>query len=350
MRQVEVEMFRKALVGLSLGLACATMASAQEVTLKLHHFTPAMSNTQQKMLEPWARRVEEASNGRIAVRIYPSMQLGGNPAQLFDQVRDGVVDIAWVVPGYTRGRFLCVEIIEAPFVGRSAAATSRALWDYATENCLDQFEGVRPLAFHTLATASVHSRTPVHRLEDFRGLKVRAPTAMANQMVEAFGATAVAMPFTQVVEAVARGVVDAFTLPMESVPTLRLDEIVHHHTDVHPEGNALYTATLVLAMNPRAYDALPDDLKAVIDSASGPDVSRWMGQVWDDLAEQARDAVRSSGNEVHILSLEETMRWAQASASVRTQWVEEITREGRDGGALLARAEALIEHYTRNGN
>ena len=49
-------------------------------------------------------------------QIYPSMQLGGTPPQLYDQVKDGVVDVIWTLPGYTAGRFPLVEVFELPFM------------------------------------------------------------------------------------------------------------------------------------------------------------------------------------------------------------------------------------------
>jgi TRAP-type transport system periplasmic protein len=314
--------------------------------LRLHHFTPAGSNTQIKMLQPWADKVMAASDGRIKIEIYPSMQLGGKPGQLFEQVKDGVVDIAWVVPGYTAGRFPCVEIFEAPFVGRDAAPTSAALHQYATENCIDEFDGIRPIAFHVLATASLHSSKPVKELDDFKGLKVRAPTAMANKMVSEFGGVSVAMPFTQVAEAMSKGVVDALFLPMESVPTLHIDEMVSNHTEVSHDGPAIYTATLVLAMNPAAYAALPADLRAVIDENSGIETARQFGQVWDDLADAAREQVRSKGNSIIELSLEQSERWASAAEPVRAAWVDQMNKRGSDGAMLLERAKALIQQHS----
>lgn len=324
--------------------AMAPSAVAQEqVVLRLHHFTPSTSNTQVKMLEPWAAQIEEQSGGRIDIQIFPSMQLGGSPEQLFDQVRNGVVDIAWVVPGYTPGRFACVEIFEAPFVGHDAGPTSAALDRYAREECTDQFEGVRPLAFHVLASASLHANQPVQALEDFEGLKVRAPTSMANRMVEEFGGTPVAMPFTQVAEAVSRGVVDGLFLPMESVPTLRIDEMVSFHTEVSPEGPALYTATLMLAMNPDAYAALPEDLQAIIDANSGVEAARQLGTVWDELADEARQQVASTGNTMIELTPEESVRWVEATQPVRDEWVTAVTEQGLDGSRLLDLAQTYIE-------
>ena len=95
-------------------------ADAPQVTLKLHHAFSAVSPAHDKFLAPWARKVETDSGGRIRIDIFPSMQLGGAPTQLFDQARDGVVDIAWTMPGAMPGRRVRI-------VARAAARRTRPL-------------------------------------------------------------------------------------------------------------------------------------------------------------------------------------------------------------------------------
>ncbi|MBD0272485.1 MAG: C4-dicarboxylate ABC transporter, partial [Acetobacteraceae bacterium] len=91
-------------------------AAAQETTLRLHHFLPAVSNVHRFFLQPWAQKVQQESGGRLRIQIFPAMQLGGAPPQLFDQARDGVADIVWTLPGNTPGRFPRIEVFELPFV------------------------------------------------------------------------------------------------------------------------------------------------------------------------------------------------------------------------------------------
>ena len=89
----------------SLGTPLAALAQ-QTVTLKFHTFMAPLSNVWLLMHKPWMEKVEKESGGRIKFEGYPAMQLGGTPAQLYDQARDGVVDIVWTLPGTTAGRFL----------------------------------------------------------------------------------------------------------------------------------------------------------------------------------------------------------------------------------------------------
>jgi TRAP-type C4-dicarboxylate transport system substrate-binding protein len=96
-------------------------ARAQETTLRLHHFLPAVSNVHRFFLQPWAQKVQSESGGRLRIQIFPAMQLGGAPPQLFDQARDGVADIIWTLPGNTPGRFPRIEVFELPFVSHKRA-------------------------------------------------------------------------------------------------------------------------------------------------------------------------------------------------------------------------------------
>jgi TRAP-type C4-dicarboxylate transport system substrate-binding protein len=85
-------------------------AADAPVALKLHHSFSAVSGAHERFLVPWARKVESDSQGRIRVDIFPSMQLGGSPAHLYDQVRDGMTDLAWLLPSNTPGRFARIEV------------------------------------------------------------------------------------------------------------------------------------------------------------------------------------------------------------------------------------------------
>lgn len=184
----------------------AAPASAEQITLKVAHFWPATAMSQQKVLEPWCAKIAAESNDRLKCQIYPAMQIGGTPQQLMQYAADGVADIIWTVPGYTAGRYPSVEVFELPFMSRNAESTSRALWEYAAKYSQKDFAMVKPLAFHVHDNGYIHGiKRPINSLEDFKGQKMRAPTRLTNKLMAAFGASPVAMPMTQVTEAISRG-------------------------------------------------------------------------------------------------------------------------------------------------
>ena len=336
---------RLGFVGLIAGFVLMPGAGAQDVTLKLHHFLPPQAIGHSQFLAPWAKRVEAQSGGRIRIDIYPAMQLGGKPPQLYDQVRDGVVDLVWTVPSYTPGRFPKLEVFELPFVTASATATSQAVMAYADTYLRGQFDGVRPLVFHVHAPGVLHMNgRPITRLEDLAGAKLRTPNRSITATLRQLGAVPVGMPAPQVSQAIARGVVDGTVFPYEVTLPLRIHEITDSHTAVYGD-RGLYTTVIMLAMNQASYDALPPDLQTVIDANAGMAVAADVGRIFDQAEAPGRAAAAARGNRFIDLDRAEVARWRKASQPVIDRWVADI---GADGADLLAAARALVAKYAED--
>ncbi|MHA7775512.1 TRAP transporter substrate-binding protein [Roseibium sp. M-1] len=332
--------------GLTLASASAPVAAA-DVTLRLHQMLPAQASVPRNILEPWMAKIQEESGGRIEIQHFPAMQLGGKPPELIDQAIDGVADIVWTLPGYTPGRFPRTEVFELPFIMTDAEAVSRAYWQLAEETMLDQdFKDMKVLGLWVHGPGLIHSKEPIDSLDDLNGVKLRAPTRVTNEMFSALGATPVGMPVPAVPEALSKGVIDATVVPWEVTGALKINELVSNHTDFGKD--ALYTATFVLAMNRATYDALPDDLKAVIDNNSGLELSAFAGrQMQADDAPPRDDAIAKGGAMIE-LPAEEIARWKEAAAPTREKWIVEMDEKGLDGSGLYQRALELIAENTAN--
>lgn len=326
----------------SLVAMAAMPASAQEFTLKLHQFLPAQATVPSQFLEPWARKVEKDSAGRIKIDLFPSMQLGGRPSDLIDQAREGVVDLVWTLPGYTPGRFPKTEAFELPFMPTNGEQTSRAFWKYYQKHLVDEYKDYKIIATWVHGPGVLHVKGKgVRKLEDMKGLKLRGPTRVINQLLSTLGAVPIGMPVPAVPEALSKGVIDGTVIPWEVTKTLRVAELVNTHTEFSGD-RALYTATFVLAMNKAKYDALPDDLKAVIDANSGLEVSAEAGRVMDAGDPPARQVAVDRNNAIVTLNDKETARWKEAAKSVEAAWIEEMTDEGIDAKALVQDAKDLV--------
>ncbi len=320
-------------------------ASAQEVTLRLHQMLPPQATIPAKALVPWAEKVANESGGRIKVDHYPTMQLGGKPPQLYDQVRDGVVDLMWTVIGYTPGRFPKTEAFELPFLMTNGEETSRAFHAYCEKHCMDEFQDVKVLAWHTHGPGLIHSKEPVNKLEDMSGLKIRGGTRVVNDMLVKLGATPVGMPVPAVSEALSKGVIDATTVPWEVTPSLKISELVRNHTTFSGK-NGLYTATFVFAMNQDAYDRLPDDLKKVIDDNSGIETAAMFGRAMDDGDKVGLEIAEKAGNNIITLDEAETARWREAATPVIDAWIEDMNSKGIDGKMLFEDAKAFLDQMS----
>jgi TRAP-type C4-dicarboxylate transport system substrate-binding protein len=339
-----VRQFAAALVA----AAHALPALAQEVVLKVQHFWPPGAMPPSTILVPWCDKIAKESGNKMKCQIYPAMQLGGTPGNLIDQVKDGVVDIVWTLPGYTAGRFPMMEVFELPFMSSSAEATSQAAWDYYAQYGHKEFPGIKALAVNVHDNGYIHTNPrQVKVMADFKGLRMRAPTRQTNKLLAALGAAPVAMPLPALSEAISKGVVDGYLLPWEVIPSIKAHEITKFESETDPKFRALYTAVFLLAMNQAKYDSLPPDLKRVIDANSGASLSKHMGVRWDASAPPARKLAVEHGNTFYMIPATELEIWQKATANLPEEWVKDVSAKGLDGAMLLKTARDLIAKHEK---
>ncbi len=345
-------MIRRTLIktGLATALAAAAVTSfaQQTVTLKFHTFMAPQSGVWLNMHKPWMAKVEKESGGRIKFEAYPAMQLGGTPVQLYDQVKDGVVDVVWTLPGNTAGRFPRVEVFELPFMMTNAEATSRAYWEYVQTQAPDEFKDVQVIALHVHGPGVIHTvDKPIKTVDDVKGLKLRAPTRLTTKLLTSLGATPVGMPVPAVPDALSKGVIDGAVIPYQVAPSIKIDELTKFTAETDRSQPALYTALFVLPMNKAKYDSLPADLKAVIDKNSGRELSAFLGKTQADDDIPGKQKIVAAKNTISVIPPTELEKWIKASSNVDDEWVAEVSKKGLDGTALLTDARALINKYTK---
>jgi TRAP-type C4-dicarboxylate transport system substrate-binding protein len=318
----------------------------QSVTLKFHTFMAPLSNVWLLMHKPWMEKVEKESGGRIKFEAYPAMQLGGTPVQLYDQARDGVVDIVWTLPGNTAGRFPRIEVFELPFMMNNAEATSKAYWEFFQTHAPDEFKETQVLALHVHGPGMFHSATKqIKSVADLRGMKVRGPTRQVTKMLGSVGAIPVGMPLPQIPDALSKGTIDACVIPWEVVPSVKVHELTKFHSEFDATGPALYTTTFVMAMNKPKYDSLAPDLKKVIDANSGLATSAWLGKTQQGNDPIGRKAAVDRGNTIYQFTPEQRQEFIKLSSSIDEQWVKDMDGKGQDGKKLLAAAKSLIAKH-----
>ena len=329
---------------LGLGLAAGT-AGAQDVKLKLHHLLPPVSHAHKNMLVPWAEKVKQDSGGRIQIDIYPAMQLGGKPPQLIDQVRDGVVDIVWTLPGYTPGRFTKTEVFELPFMHKDIVSTNKALTEFLDRHG-DEYDDYHVIAMFVHAGQVILSAKPVRTAADLEGLKIRTPTRTGGWMIEAMGATPVGAPVPKIPEMLSKRVVDAVLIPYEVTLPLKVDEMVDYHTVLAGDIARVNTSTFIIAMNKARYESLPADLKKVIDDNSGMALSQWLGEIWEAAEAPGKAKAEASGEIITMPAGEVAKLRAKIEQPVIDKWIGEMKGKGVDGQALVDEARALIAKHS----
>ena len=326
-------------------------AQAQEITLKLHHFLSELTPSHTDMLVPWAEAVEENSDGRVEIEIYPSMSLGGKPPELIQQARDGVVDLIWTVNGYTPGLFPRTEVFELPNVHRNdAGATNLAMHEMFEEHLAQEYQGVEVMFLHVHAGNAIHMvDSPVRKPRDLAGAKLRTPSRTGAWVIEALGAAPAAMPVPELPQALSKKVVDGALIPFEIALPLKLQEQTDYQIE-GADGWRVGNTTFQVSMNQARWDELPEDIQQAFRDASGPEWLTQTGEVWHANDDTAIEVIVDSGNEHIELTPEEVAVFEAALEPVVERWIEEVSAEGIDGTALVETARGLIAEHSDGGS
>ncbi len=324
----------------------AGAAMSQEITLRMHTFIPPVANPGKTFLAPWAKKIEADSNGRLKIQPFWAMQLGGKAPQLLDQVRDGVVDIVWTLPGFSPGRMPEIEPFELPFVHRDALSTALALQDYQDKHLGKALAPYKPLLLHSHQGFLFQTKAPVQKMEDLKGMKIRAASRVGVWLLESLGATGIGLPLPQIPAALSKGVIDGVTLPYEIAPAVKTPELVTYFSSLSGPQPRLGTNVFTFLMNKASYDKLPADLQKVIDDNSGRNIAKAAGQNWVDVEVPGRKAVEAKAkNQFYVIPDAEVARMRAAAEPVFKRWYEEVAKSGLDGPAMVRDAREMIAKY-----
>lgn len=334
----------------AVSLGMAGTAFAQEHVFKLHHLLSAKAPAHTKMLEPWAKAVEENSGGSVKIEIYPAMTLGGRPPELISQARDGVVDIVWTVNGYTPGLFPRTEVFELPNVYQGdTVATNLALYDlYTNGDISEEYAGVEVMFLHVHAGQALHTvEKEVRSPADAAGLNLRIPTRTGAWIIEALGANPVAMPVPELPQALAKKVVDGAFIPWEIIPPLKIQDQTEYQIE-GPNMQRFGTTTFQVSMNKARWDSLPEDVQKAFRDASGPDWWAEVGRIWRASDDFGIKLAVDSGNTHVVLSDDEYAAFEEAMNPVVQRWIDDVTSKGIDGAGIVEKARAAIAAHSGN--
>lgn len=335
----------------TLALAAAALAfpaAAQNATLRVHHFLPAEASPHALLVAPWADRVEKESGGRLRFELFPSMQLGGTPMTLADQLRAGDIDAALLLPGAAGGRYPRTEVFEIPFLDAGAMAGTAALQDYYDKHLREEYRDFQVILLWAQEGALIHANRPIARLEDFKGLKIRAANRAAGTFLRGVGAIAVGSPLAQLPGMLARGLLDGCLMPYELAATYRVHEDLRHHVALGGGQARIGTSVLAFVMNRDAYAALAPGLRAVLDAHSGRHLAWYAGKSWDEAERAGLEAAKRQGNRFSSIDGPELERIRAAVRPEVERFLDELSRQGGfDAAALYADAKAMLDRHSR---
>lgn len=339
--------FRRRFLVLFFGLfvtlflaACSsrTVHGSDNLNLVISHFLPGNHPVQTDIFVEFGDRLQEASNGRITYQIYPSNALGAAGSQ-YDMAVTGEADIALSVHGYTNGRFPLVRVLELPFLTESAEHGARLITKLYEEFSAFQEEhgDTIPLWLFTADPAQIVSKDiPIEGPEDMKGLRVRSPSAMGNDILEQLGAVPISMPMGDVYEALERGVIDAAMIPLEALFAYNLYEVSNYVVVGHFSSTPFYSV-----MHPATYEALTDEERVYLDHMRGVEFAVKSGRAWDVSGAKGRALAEEKQAIIVELEGELLEAWEKALEPVAQKWIQEMEAKGLPGQAIYERAMEL---------
>lgn len=226
----------------------------------------------------------------------------------------------------------------------TATETTMALQEYQAKYMGDELKGVHPLLIHAPAACKFHTKgKSIAAMADLAGLKIRAPSRTMTDGLNALSATAVGMPVPEVPQALTTGVIDGAVIPWEVFGSLRIESVTKDHTEFGVENGGLSTSVMALVMNQAKYDALPDDLKKVIDDNSGAALAALAGKAFDEAEAAERQKAVDAGDTITVVPEDQLQEWRTASQPVVDAWVQAAGADGQamrdDARAMLAKAQ-----------
>ena len=331
---------RLAALAAATALTTWTAAQAAEVELRLSHWVPATHPIQTLGIEPWAKSIEEASEGRIKITIFPAQQLGAAPDH-YDMARDGIVDLSYTNPGYQAGRFPLYSLVEIPFHMNNAQRGAVAMHEWYAPIAKTEMSDVFFCLANPHDPGTIHSKAPIKLPGDIKGLNVRPAHATMARFISTLGGAPVQVPAPEAREAIAKGAADAITFPWNSINIFGIDSETKYHLDM-----PFYISAQLMLMNKDSYAALSEENRKVIDDHCTPEWSGKFSQGWaENEASGRQKMIDAGGHTIYAPTAEEVQQWRDAAAPLIDTWKEEAKAKGADADKMYQDyLDALTRH------
>jgi TRAP-type transport system periplasmic protein len=317
-----------ALISMVCGFAVA--AAAQPITLTFANQNPDTSWSGMKAIAPWAKQVEEATNGKVKIQIFYSQTLTkGKDA--WEATKNGIADISWCFHGYWPGLTPLADVISLPALPYTTAEKgSEVLWKlYEKYPAIqEQFADNKILLLFTSNPyLLITTKKQVKTMEDINGMKIRMSGGPPTEMMKALGGTPMMVPMPDNYMSLQKGVIDGMGAPWEAIHGFRLYEVVNYYTET--PFPAVYFS---IAMNKKKWDSLDKEIQDAIMSVGGLEGSKFWGRNHFDTAKDGvMEKVKSEGKSIDIYTFsdEERQRWIDtAGKPIWDQWVKQMEEAG----------------------
>ena len=317
----------------SAALPWALPASA-ETTLVINAFLPAQHTLNTKVLKPWADEVAKATDGRVKVQIPPSTVAA--PDQLWNSVRNGVVDGAYLFNGTVQGQLKLMQLPHLPFMGTNARGNSVALWRTYDKyfKPATEYKDVQLLAVMVFPAGIMYSlKAPIESERDLRGTKVWALPGVPAKLMSMAKAGVISTPAAKMSELVAGGTVDAFV----GIPDMDAEafKVIRYAKSATTVPGGLSTPSFSLILNRQKWESLSQQDRDIIIKLSGEAFADRMA-AFDQVESAAHAAAVQSGLKYHVAAPQLVEELGKGATVLKTEWLANAKNAKVNGDEALA--------------
>lgn len=338
-------------VVLLAGVLCAPQAQAASITkdnpLVLKFTSPLMPTHAiiKDAVQPWADALKEKSDGRLVVEIYNPNTVCPE-AEIYDCVKNGVVDIGLQIAQRISGKFPLENGLDMPFMYDSSAMAGYADWRLYEEfpELRQEFAETKMLAVWGSAPAQFHSASrEVKSIADLKGAKMGVVTTSLVPILQSLGIAAFSIPATDGYMALQRGQVDFMACPYAFMVSTKMYEATKYSFTVN-----LSTPSGIIVMNKELLAMLPEELQQVITDTTGAPFSLHIGKVTDQSVVEDLVLMQAHGQIVKAFPPEEIAKGRELTRQVVEDWIKDCERRGLTSArALYQRMGELAAEYAQ---
>ncbi|TGV06547.1 TRAP transporter substrate-binding protein [Alcaligenaceae bacterium 429] len=332
-------------LGLCMGLSLSAIglssnAHAETQVLRFSNWLPPAHYIVTEMLEPWAEKVSEVTEGRVKIEFINPL---GKPQAHLDLVRNGIADMGMSVHSYTASRFPMIEFAEMPFTTDNGEINSVAYWNTYSQFMLgaNEHRGVKLMGLWTSPATVIFTTKPeVSNISDLSGLKLRSPSPLFDAIGKAMDVVTLNAPASESYEMLSRGVIDGLFFQYDQIENFKLDKLIKSAVAV-PGG--LGKSSQFMFMNERKWQSLSEADRAAIEQISGEYIARDFGGKWQASEDAAIKTLTDAGLKTYTVEGEQLAQLRSELSFIETDWIAAAEKKGIDGKAVLEFYRAQIE-------
>jgi len=329
------------------GVQSPTKPTPQAGTIQLSvaYYMAPMSWISTLVFIPWKNAVEQATNGRVNVTLYPSGSIA-TAADTYDATNTGLCDIGWGLPGFSPGRFPLTNFVGQPFLFPDVPTGSTVMYQMWQQSPEIQAE-YKETHVLTLAACSYQllmaTKSPIHVPGDIKGKTIGTQTENQTKTMKAAGAVPVMLKMEDNYTSLSSKIVDGDMNDGGLLKDLKLADVAPYIMNMQVGNDAMY-----VVMNLNKWNSLPPDIQKIIgQDLGGLNLNQRMTAAKMQHVQMGLDYAKPLAKEIYVPTAAERDQWVAATKSVADQWIADMAAKGLPGQQIYNKAVGLSQQVSK---